>query len=187
MKVIIYARVSTAEQTTENQRPILQRWVADHGHELVEVYFESESAWKSGRQQELARVFKDFPRRKVDICLVWALDRLTREGVAAILRIVDRFKHYGVRVVSLQESWTEAPGEMADLLYAIAGWAAKFESQRRSARTRAGIARARAEGKILGRPKGCKDKEPRKTTGYLLRFANRRTREKYEGRQHGAQ
>jgi len=104
---------------------------------------------------------------------------LSREGVAAILNLVDRFKRYGVRVISLQESWTEAPGDMADLLYAITGWVANFESRRRSERTKAGLARALAEGKKLGRPKGSKDKRIRRTTGYFLRYASPALRGKY--------
>jgi putative DNA-invertase from lambdoid prophage Rac len=178
-KVVVYLRVSTAEQTVYNQLPALEKWISDRGHELAEVYQENESAWRSGHQRELARLFADLPRRKADICLVWALDRLSREGVAAILNLVDRFKRYGVRVISLQELWTEAPGDMADLLYAITGWVAAFESKRRSERTRAGLTRAVAEGKQLGRPKGSKDKQRRRTTGYLLRYADPELREKY--------
>jgi len=178
-KVIIYLRVSTKEQTTENQLPVLEKWVTDRGYELIEVYSENESAWHSGHQRELARLFNDLKRRKVDMCLVWALDRLTREGVAAILNLVDRFKRYGVRVISLQESWTEAPGDMADLLYAITGWVANFESKRRSERTKAGLQRALAHGKRLGRPKGSRDQRRRVRTGYLLRYADPELREKY--------
>ena len=113
------------------------------------------------------------------MCLVWALDRLTREGVAAILNLVDRFKRYGVRVISLQESWTEAPGDMADLLYAITGWVANFESKRKSERTKAGLQRALAQGRRLGRPKGSRDQRKRVRTGYLLRYADPELREKY--------
>lgn len=180
-KVAIYLRVSTSEQTVKNQLPALERWITDRGHELIEVYSESESAWKSGHQRELSRLLNDLRsgRRKVDICLVWALDKLSREGVAAILNLVDRFKRCGVKVVSLQESWTEAPGDMADLLYAITGWVANFEGKRRSERTKAGLVRAVAEGKKLGRPKGRKDKRKRKTTGYLLRYASPELRQKY--------
>lgn len=174
-KVIIYLRVSTKEQATENQLPMLEKWVTDRGYELVEVYQENESAWKPGYQRELSRLFNDLSsgRHKVDICLVWALDRLSREGVAAILNLVDRFKRHGVRVVSLQESWTEAPGDMADLLYAITGWVANFESRRKSERTKAGLARVIAEGKKLGRPEGSKDKRKRKRTVYLLGYAKK--------------
>lgn len=106
-KVIIYLRVVTAEQSVENQLPQLEKWVADRGYELVEVYSENESAWKSGHQRELARLFADLPKRKVDTCLAWALDRLTREGIARIFEIVNRFRMYGVQIVSYQEPWTE--------------------------------------------------------------------------------
>lgn len=179
MKAVIYLRVSSSEQTVENQLPALKKWITDRGHELVEVYQENESAWKSGHQRELARLFADLPKHRPDICLIWALDRLTREGVATILNLVDRFKRYGVQVISLQESWTEAPGDMADLLYAITGWAANFESKRKSERIKAGIERLRQQGKPVGRQKGAKDLVKRSRTGYLLRYANPAMREKY--------
>ncbi len=70
-----------------------------------------------------------------------------------------------------QEPWTEAGGELLDLLLAIAGWVARMESNRRSERTKAGLARAVAQGKRLGRPPGSKDKKKRSRRGYLLRWA----------------
>jgi len=103
MRVVSYLRVSSSEQTAENQLPALQKWLADKSHELVEVYQENESAWRSGHQRELSRLFNDLKRRKADICLVWALDRLTREGIAKIFELINRFKMYGVQVISLQE------------------------------------------------------------------------------------
>jgi len=178
-KVVIYLRVSSSEQTADNQLPALEKWIADKSHELVEVYQESESAWRSGHQRELSRLFDDLKRRKADICLVWALDRLTREGIAKIFEMINRFKMYGVQVISLQEPWTGQSGPMADLLYAITAWVAEFESRRRSERTLAGLARALQEGKKLGRPKGSKDKHKRNRRGYLLRYASPALREKY--------
>ncbi len=94
--------------------------------------------------------------------LVWALDRLSREGALAILSLVHKLSACGVKVLSNQEPWTEAPGEIGEILYAIAGWVARMESQRRSERTRAGLARVRAQGKRLGRPPGSKDRKKRK-------------------------
>ena len=67
----------------------------------------------------------------------------------AILTLVNRLKNCGIKVISYQESWTEAPGELGELLYALAGWVARMESQRRSERTRAGLARAKAQGMRL--------------------------------------
>ncbi len=90
------------------------------------------------------------------------MDRLSREGALAILSLVNKLSSCGVEVLSYQESWTEAPGELAELLYALTGWVARMESQRRSERTRAGLARVRAQGKRLDRPLGSKDKRKRR-------------------------
>ena len=172
IRVAVYLRVSTTEQTTENQLPVLEKWATDRGYELVETYSENESAWKSGRQHELARLKADAAKRKFDFVLVWALDRLSREGAAAILNLVNTFKAYGVKVISYNEAWTEAPGEIGEILYAIAGWVARMESQRRSERTKAGLERVRRYGSKTGRGIGQrgKDKRQRKRSGYYRRW-----------------
>jgi len=162
VKSVIYARVSTDEQDAENQIAQLLSWAVSRGWEVIATYKESESAWKSGHQQELAHLLDDARKRRFNAVLVWALDRLSREGPLAILTLVNRLKNSGVKVISYQESWTEAPGELGELLYALSGWVARMESQRRSERTKAGLARVKAQGKRLGRPLGSKDKRRRK-------------------------
>lgn len=162
MKVAIYSRVSTAEQEVENQLQVLENWANSRGWEIAQIYQEQESAWKAGHQKELARLKVDAGKRKFDAVLVWALDRLSREGAAAILNLVDTFKIYGVKVYSYQESWTEAPGDMGEMLYAIAGWVAKMESQRISERTRAGMERARKYGTKSGIPIGKRGRDKKK-------------------------
>lgn len=162
MKACIYVRVSTGEQSTENQSMVLTAWAKQRGFDIVKVYEEDESAWKAGHQRELAHLLRDARKRRFDIVLVWALDRLSREGALAILSLVHRLGVYGVKVISYQESWTEAPGELGELLFAIAGWVGRMESQRRSERTKAGLKRAMAQGKRLGRPPGSKDKKKRR-------------------------
>ena len=172
MKAAIYARVSTNSQDTENQVPVLEAWARQRDFEVIGVYAENATSWKAGHQVELKRLQEDARHHKFSLVLVWALDRLSREGAAAILNIVNTLVTYKVKVLSYQESWTEAPGEIGELLYALTGWVARMESQRRSERTKAGLTRALREGKTLGRPVGAKDKEKRKRTGYLLRYAN---------------
>ena len=162
MKVAIYARVSTTDQSADNQVEQLKAWAAARGWDAVATYTETESAWKNGHQRELARLKGDAAKRKFEAVLIWALDRLSREGALAILQLVASFKVFGVRVLSYQESWTEVPGELAEILFAIAGWVARMESERRSERTKAGLARVRAKGKKLGRPVGAKDRRKRK-------------------------
>ena len=109
------------------------------------VYQENESAWRSGHQLELAKLLDDARKGKFDAVCCWALDRLSRGGSRVILSLVHRFAGYGVRTISYQESWTEAPGELGELLYSIAGWVAQMESKRQSERTLAGLERAKAQ------------------------------------------
>lgn len=168
MKAVIYLRVSTTEQDTANQLPALENYAQRWGFEVVQVYSENETAWKAGHQAELARLIEGARKGKFEVVLVWALDRLSREGSLAILSLVDKLKRYGVKVISYQESWTEAPGELADILYAITGWVARMESQRRSERTKAGLERARLQGKSIG--KRGPDKKKRKTRAYARNY-----------------
>ncbi len=132
----------------------LSEWSNQRGYQITKVYEEEESAWKAGHQKQLSRLLQDARKRKFEAIVVWALDRLSREGPLAILTLVNRLKLNGVKVISYQESWTEAPGEMGEILFALTGWTARMESQRRSERTKAGLARVKAQGKRLGRPSG---------------------------------
>ena len=163
MKAALYLRVSTTEQDTTNQLPALEDYAKRRGFEITQIYSETETAWKNGHQAELARFFEDAHKGKFQVVLVWALDRLSREGALAILTLVDRLKRYGVKVISYQESWTEAPGELAEVLYAICGWVARMESQRRSERTKAGLERARLQGSPIGKRGPDKKKRKKRT------------------------
>ena len=161
-KCAIYARVSTSEQDPQNQVLVLKRWAESRAFDIVKVYEEAESAWKNGHQHQLAQLLEDARRRRFDFVLIWSLDRLSREGPLAILTLVHRLGRSGVKVLSHEESWTEAPGELGDLLFSLVAWVARFESSRKSERTKAGLARAVAAGKTLGRPPGAKDRRKRK-------------------------
>ena len=163
MKAACYLRVSTGQQDVSNQLPAIRTWCESRGYELAEVYQEAESAWRNGHQHELGRLLSDIRggKRRYNVLLVWALDRLCRQGIGAVLQLVSTFETYGCHVISIQESWTQDTGPMRELFIAMAAWAGKFESDRRSERTKAGLDRARASGKTLGRPKGSRDSKKR--------------------------
>lgn len=149
MKAAIYIRVSTQEQNADNQLPALEAMAARRDYSLISTYRENETAWHAGHQKELARLLVDARQGKFQILLVWALDRLTRQGALAILELVNRLKTYGVKVISSEEPWTDAPGELGEILYAMTGWIANFESKRRSSRTIEGLLRAKRNGEKL--------------------------------------
>ncbi len=171
MKAAIYARVSTTTQEADNQIRDLEAWAERRDLQVARVYRVQESAWRGAHRKALSEVYADARAGHFEILLVWALDRLSREGPQAILETVSRLGRSGVKVWSLQEAWTEASGEAQELLLSIAGWGARMESNRRSERTKAGLERRRAEGKPIGRPRGAKDKARRRRRGYYQRYA----------------
>jgi putative DNA-invertase from lambdoid prophage Rac len=156
MKVAIYARVSTDEQTEQNQVPILEAWAARRGDEIVATYRDTGSAWQKADQKALANLQRDAHRREFDTVLVWDLDRLTRGGIARFFNIADGLRQCGVRVVSYRQTWTDTPGELQPLLFSVFAFFAEQESKKISDRTKAGMARVRAAGKHIGRPKKSK-------------------------------
>lgn len=153
MKAAIYLRVSDDSQDYENQRPGCMALADRLGHEVVADFAETASAWRAGHQKALAEAYKSAQRGRFRVLIVWALDRLNRGGVGAMLETYNRFSRVGCQIISVQESWTITSGEMTELLLAIAGWVAGFESKRRSERTKEGLARAQANGIKLGRPR----------------------------------
>lgn len=144
--VALYLRVSTTEQSTDNQLLALQDYARGRGDDIVATYQENETAWKAGHQRELARLLDDIRsgQRKYDVVLVWALDRLSRQGPLAVLTLIESLKSHGVKVESLQEPFTTLPYGFDSVIYSFLAWVARFESERRSERTLAGLERARS-------------------------------------------
>jgi DNA invertase Pin-like site-specific DNA recombinase len=163
MKVAVYIRVSTKEQTTENQLLEIERFCQTRGWEIGKVYSEEESAWSQGHQTQLSRLLKDIRRgpRRYDYLVVFALDRLSRGGVLAMLTLVNSFELADCKVVSIKESWIADSGPMRDVFTSMVAFVARYESDRKSQNTKAGIERKRRTGWTPGRPKGRKDTKPR--------------------------
>lgn len=174
MKVAIYVRVSTEDQTTENQIRELQQWAERRGWQVVGIYRENETAWKAGHQREWAKLKEDARMRNFDAVIVWALDRVTRQGVSYLFQQIQALKKFDVDLISMQEAWLESISEMAEVFTALIGFIASYESKRRSERTKAGMDRARAAGKHVGRPRGKKDSKKRERIGYQVRGAKER-------------
>ena len=173
MKAAILTRVSDPDtQTTENQIAPLEAEAERRGYEVVRRYNFGASAFQGAHKRALEEMFADARAGRFNVLLVWALDRLSREGAMATLEIWHRLANLDVTVVSLQEPRVEVSSDFKDVLLAITGWVARMESHRRSERTKAGLERARSNGVKLGRPPGAKDKRRRRKGGYYARFAD---------------
>jgi DNA invertase Pin-like site-specific DNA recombinase len=166
-RAALWARVSTVDQVAEDQLLPLRAEAARRGLEVVREIAMQESAYLGRQRSQVERLLTE--SRTFDVLVVWALDRLSREGIEKTLATLRRFRERGIRVVSLQEPWAEASGDAGELLMAVAAWVARMESQRRSERTKAGLARRKAQGLPVGRQPGAKDKGLRKVSGYYLR------------------
>jgi len=151
MRIAIYSRVSTLKQDAENQLVQLREFAAKQGWEVVHEYVDYESGAKAERA-EFQRMFADASRRKFDLVLFWALDRLSREGVLETLQHLNRRTSYGVGYRSFTEQFFDSCGVFKDAIIAIMATLAKQERVKRSERTKAGLARVRAAGRLLGRP-----------------------------------
>jgi len=154
IRTAIYARVSTTDkgQDTDNQLVQLRDYCTRRGFQVVGEYMDQASG-KTSDREAFKRLFEDASRRVFDVVLVWALDRFTREGVLETFEHVRRLTKYGIAFESYTEQHFRTTGPAGELMLAIAAWIAKQERIRISDRTKAGLARARRQGKVPGRPK----------------------------------
>ena len=109
-----YAGVSTVDgrQDTENQLKELRRFAGAQGWEIAAEYIDHESGGRADRA-EFRRLFASAAQRRFDLVLVWALDRLTREGVAETFEYIKRLTSQRVQFVSFTEAFPkgESGGE----------------------------------------------------------------------------
>jgi DNA invertase Pin-like site-specific DNA recombinase len=151
-RTAIYARVSTSDrQETLNQlRELRELCARDSQLELVGEYTDQESG-RSGQRDAFRRLFADAHQRRFDLVLFWSLDRFSREGALATLNYLQQLESYGVGFRSFTERYLDSTGVFKEAIIAILATLAKQESMRLSERVKAGMARARAEGKHVGR------------------------------------
>jgi DNA invertase Pin-like site-specific DNA recombinase len=148
VRAAVYVRVSTDRQQIENQVAEVRGLVHARGYEPV-IYQEVESAAKA--RPVFDRMIADARAARVHAVAVWALDRLHRSMTGAINTVLE-LDRLGVPVLSVREGWLDTSGPVRPLLVAIFGWVAEQERTRLIERTKAGLERARREGKRLGRP-----------------------------------
>jgi len=168
--VAIYCRVSTKEQTTENQKRILAEYCDRKGwkYKIIE---EVESTRKTRpRKQALLDALR---KHVFDAVVVYKLDRWARSSTELIMEL-DEFHNKGIGFISYTDNidMSTASGK---LLVGILSVLAEFERDIIRERVLAGLARRKAQGYTLGRPKGSKDKKYRKKSGYHLRWAGKKT------------
>jgi DNA invertase Pin-like site-specific DNA recombinase len=157
-RAAILLRVSKDDgsQETDNQLLQLEGWAGREGYEVVAVYVDRKSGRKGRAEREgFANMLQDADSRRFDALLFWSLDRFSREGIRKTLAYLQRLDVCGARFRSYTEPYLNTDNElMAHIVLGVTAHYAQAEAVRIGERTKAGLQRARAQGKVLGRPDG---------------------------------
>ncbi|MFG1465300.1 recombinase family protein [Xanthobacter sp. DSM 24535] len=151
-RVAFYFRVSTHDQTTENQRRELQTVADKAGWDVVVTFEDAGISRAKGRQQRPGydAMLKAITRREVDMVAAWSVDRLGR-SMPDLVAFLSELHAYGADLYLHQQAMdTTTPSGRA--MFQMMGVFAEFERAMIQERVKAGLARAKAEGRKLGRP-----------------------------------
>jgi len=148
-RAALYVRVSTFDQHPETQLHDLRGLAAQRGMEIVHEYSDRISGAKAKRPG-LDQMMADARRGKFDVVLVWAFDRVAR-SVRHFLEVLDELNHLEIAFVSFREN-VDTGGPLGRAMIIIIGAIAELERSLIVERVRAGMRRAKLEGRRLGRP-----------------------------------
>ena len=152
-RVAVYARVSTSGQTVQNQLRELRAVAKRQGWNIVETFTDEGISGAKGREKRpgFDALLTAITRREVDLVAAWSVDRLGR-SLQDLVAFLEELKAKGVDLYLHQQGLdTSTPAGKA--MFGMLGVFAEFERSMIQERIRAGLARARARGKRLGRPR----------------------------------
>jgi DNA invertase Pin-like site-specific DNA recombinase len=150
MRVALYFRVSTTDQDPESQAREVRTFVASRGWLVSEEYRDVGVSGARARRPELDRLLADAWRGSFGAVVIWDLSRIARSTLNA-LQLLQKFEQMKVRLIAVKQTFdTDTPLGMA--FFTLAAMFAELERSILIERVRAGMARARAEGKRIGRP-----------------------------------
>ena len=147
-RAALYCRVSTADQHPETQLLDLREMAKQRGYEIVQEYVDTISGTKSKRPG-LDQLMADAQRHHFDILIVAAFDRLAR-NVRHFLEVLDELSHLGIAFLSVRES-IDSSGPLGRAMIIIVGAIAELERSLIVERVKAGMRRAKLEGRLIGR------------------------------------
>ena len=171
-KVALYIRVSTQDQTTLNQELLLKEYCKNNNYEIYQIYKDEGVSGAKTSRAGLDLMLQDMRQRKFDAIIVWKLDRLGR-STQHLLQILEEVKNKEVRLICTDMN-IDTGTHQGKFFFTVIGAFAELERGIITERINAGIARARKQGKHMGRVKGKKDTRARDKTGYFKRWEKER-------------
>ncbi len=157
MRIGIYARVSTKDQSCEMQLRDLRTYCAARGFDLVREYIDVGQSGAKDSRPELNILMGDARKRQFDAIVVWRFDRFAR-STKHLLLALEEFRSLGIQFISYQEN-IDTSSALGQALFTIVSAVAQLERDLIRERVSAGIRNARANGTKLGRPTREVDRE----------------------------
>jgi DNA invertase Pin-like site-specific DNA recombinase len=149
-RAALYVRVSTGEQNTQAQEKALKDYVQRRGWIMHKIYRDKGISGEKASRPGLDEMLNDCRRRQVDVVVVWKFDRFAR-SLKNLIAGLELCRALSIDFVSVTEAIdTSVP--VGEMLFQMIGAVAQFEKSLIGERVKSGLANARANGKVLGRP-----------------------------------
>ena len=165
--VALYARVSTSDQNIETQLEALRDYCSRMNYEVAGEFVDRGFSGKDDKRPEFEQMLASLRERKFKAVVVYKLDRIGR-SLKHLLNLFEEFKNRDIGFISLTQNINTQTAEGRMFLKMLMVLA-EYERELIVSRTLDGLARAKKQGKTLGRPRGKRDSRPRAKSGYYLR------------------
>ena len=154
LRVAIYARVSTSDkdQNPETQLLPLREFCTEQGWKIAKEFVDIASATDLRGRTAWRTLLDEASKRRIDVILCWKLDRCFRSTLHAA-ETLEKLRGWHVGLRSYTEAWADSTSAAGELMFTIATAFAAFERALIRERVRAGMARAKSQGKHVGRPR----------------------------------
>ena len=151
-RVVIYSRVSTKDQDTENQMRLLRDIVERNNYELIDEYVDHGISGSKGRDKrpQFDRLIKDMIRRKFDKILVWDVSRLGR-SLQHLVEFLNEVNSVGCNLY-IHQSGLDTSTPSGKMMFQMIGVFSEFEREMISERVKLGLDKVKSQGKVLGPP-----------------------------------
>jgi DNA invertase Pin-like site-specific DNA recombinase len=148
-RAALYLRVSTVDQNPETQALDLRQFVVQRGLEIVMTYTDHGVSGTKARRPALDKMMEDARRHRFDVVVVWSCDRLAR-STKHLLQVLDELNGFGIQFLSQREA-IDTEGPLGRAIIVIVSAIAELERSLIVERVRAGMRRAKLEGRQIGR------------------------------------
>ena len=148
-RAALYCRVSTVDQHPETQLLDLRQFAARRGLQIVQEYVDHGFCGARARRPALDRMMEDARRHKFDVVMVWSCDRLAR-STKHLLQVLDELNGFGIQFLSQREA-IDTDGALGRAIIVIVSAIAELERSLIVERVKAGMRRAKLEGRRIGR------------------------------------